>query len=60
MNNLFKLLLIAAICFCVGNVFSQDAKGSQKAKTTQASNFLNHKVEKGETIYSISKKYNVN
>ncbi len=59
MNNLFKLLLIAAICFCVGNVFSQDAKGSQKAKTTQASNFLNHKVEKGETIYSISKKYNV-
>ncbi|MEI6523796.1 MAG: LysM peptidoglycan-binding domain-containing protein, partial [Bacteroidota bacterium] len=59
MNNLFKLLLIAAICFCVGNVFSQDAKGSQKAKTTQTSNFLNHKVEKGETIYSISKKYNV-
>ena len=59
MIKLIRILSVLAVCFFSGNVFSQEKNNSQKTQSGESKNFIVHKVEKGETLYSLSKKYDV-
>lgn len=59
MKKLSRIFFVITFCFYAGNLFSQQKNTTENTKSIAGKNFVIHKVEKGETIYSLSKKYEV-
>ena len=59
MKKLGRIFFVITFCFYVGNLFSQQKNTTENTKAIVGKNFVVHKVEKGETVYSLSKKYEV-
>ena len=56
------VLVITLLFFCLIRSYAQDTpqiKKSEKIETIDGKQYYMHTVEKGQTLYSISKAYNI-